>query len=182
MSSVAKEGHAVHPSHGSAGVWQGSGRRSPRPRAVKPPSTGRPTKGEADTPFLGSAMRHSQHAPGAPPGRYGRYAVRPRLRARGEPQRESSQYTTRWSAEPKAKEPRLPTGAVTDHLKTYPTPGCLRPADERHEPAWDLADHSVSRSPQWQIRSLSDSGVVHSQTDAGWSSLGSSHWEHMVLS
>ena len=47
--------------------------------AVKLPSTGRPTKGEADTPFLGSAMRHSQHALGAPSGRY---AVRPRLRAR----------------------------------------------------------------------------------------------------
>ena len=26
--SVAKEGRAVHPSHGSAGVWEGSGRRS----------------------------------------------------------------------------------------------------------------------------------------------------------
>ena len=48
--------------------------------AVKPPSTGRPTKGKADTPLLGSAMRHSQHALGAPSGRY---AVRPRLRARG---------------------------------------------------------------------------------------------------
>ena len=51
--------------------------------AVKPPSIGRPTKGEADTPLLDSAMRHSQHAPGAPPRRYGRYAVRPRLSARG---------------------------------------------------------------------------------------------------
>ena len=71
----------MHPSHGSAGVWEGSGRRSPRPRAVKPPSTGRPTKGEADTPFLGAAMRHSRHALGAPPGRYA--AFRPRLRARG---------------------------------------------------------------------------------------------------
>ena len=48
--------------------------------AVKPPSTGRPTKGEADTPLLVSPMRHSQHALGAPSGRY---AVRPRLRARG---------------------------------------------------------------------------------------------------
>ncbi len=48
--------------------------------AVKPPSTGRPTKGKADTLLLGSAMRHSQHALGAPSGQY---AVRPRLRARG---------------------------------------------------------------------------------------------------
>ena len=31
MSSVAEEGRAVHPSHGSAGVWEGSGRRSPGP-------------------------------------------------------------------------------------------------------------------------------------------------------
>ena len=48
--------------------------------AVKLPSTGKPTKGEADTPLLGSAMRHSRHTPGAPSGQY---AVRPRLRARG---------------------------------------------------------------------------------------------------
>ena len=48
--------------------------------AVKPPPTGRPTKGEADNPLLGSAIRHSQHALGAPSGRY---AVRPRLSARG---------------------------------------------------------------------------------------------------
>ena len=59
-------------------VWRS--RASACARAVKPPSTGRPTEGEADTPLLGSAMRHSQHALGAPSGRY---AVRPRLRARG---------------------------------------------------------------------------------------------------
>ena len=59
-------------------VWRS--RASACAVAVKPPSTGRPTKGEADTPLLGSAMRHSQHALGAPSGRY---AVRPRLRARG---------------------------------------------------------------------------------------------------
>ena len=59
-------------------VWRS--RASAWAGAVKPPSTGRPTKGEADTPLLGSAMRHSQHALGAPSGRY---AVRPRLRARG---------------------------------------------------------------------------------------------------
>ena len=58
-------------------VWRS--RASACARAVNPPSTGRPTKGEADTPLLGSAMRHSQHAPGAPSGRY---AVSPRLRAR----------------------------------------------------------------------------------------------------
>ena len=62
-------------------VWRS--RASACAGAVKPPSTGRPTKGEADTPLLGSAMRHSQHALGTPPRRYGRYAVRPRLRARG---------------------------------------------------------------------------------------------------
>ena len=62
-------------------VWRS--RASACAGAVKPPSTGRPTKGGADTPLLGSPMRHSQHAPGAPPRRYGRYAVRPRLRARG---------------------------------------------------------------------------------------------------
>ena len=67
-------------------VWRS--RASACAGAVKPPSTGRPTKGEADTPLLGSAMRHSQHALGAPPGRYGRYAVRPRLRARGFSRRE----------------------------------------------------------------------------------------------
>ena len=59
-------------------VWRS--RASACAGAVKPPSTGRPTKGEADTPLLGSPMRHSQHALGAPSGRY---AVRPRLRARG---------------------------------------------------------------------------------------------------
>ncbi len=59
-------------------VWRS--RASACAGAVKPPSTGKPTKGEADTPLLGSAMRHSQHALGAPSGRY---AVRPRLRARG---------------------------------------------------------------------------------------------------
>ncbi len=59
-------------------VWRS--RASACSGAVKPPSTGRPPKGEADTPILGSAMRHSQHALGAPPGRY---AVHPRLRARG---------------------------------------------------------------------------------------------------
>ena len=53
-------------------VWRS--RASSCPGAVKPPSTGRLTKGEADTPFIGSAMRHSQHALGAPSGRY---AVRP---------------------------------------------------------------------------------------------------------
>ena len=62
-------------------VWRS--RASVCAGAVKPPSAGRPTKGEADTPLLGSPMRHSQHAPGAPPRRYGRYAVRHRLRARG---------------------------------------------------------------------------------------------------
>ena len=62
--------------------------------AVKPPSTGRPTKGEADTPLLGSAMHHSRHALGAPPGRYGRYAVRPRLRARGFSRRTGRQGQT----------------------------------------------------------------------------------------
>ena len=59
-------------------VWRS--RASACAGAVKPPSTGRPTKGEADNPLLGSAIRHSQHALGAPSGRY---AVRPRLRARG---------------------------------------------------------------------------------------------------
>ena len=58
-------------------VWRS--RASACAGAVKPTSTGKPTKGEADTSFLGSPMRHSQHAPGAPPRRY---AVRPRLRAR----------------------------------------------------------------------------------------------------
>ena len=62
-------------------VWRS--RASACAEAVKPPSAGRPTAGEADTPLPGSPMRHSQHAPGAPPRRYGRYAVRPRLRAGG---------------------------------------------------------------------------------------------------
>ena len=35
----------------------------------------------ASAGMSGRPMRHSQHAPGAPPRRYGRYAVRPRLRA-----------------------------------------------------------------------------------------------------
>ena len=67
--------------------------------AVKPPSTGRPTKGEADTPLLDSAMRHSQHALGAPPRRN---AVRPRLRARGFSRRTGgqSQYQRRPSGLP----------------------------------------------------------------------------------
>ena len=38
---------------------------------------------EADAPFLSGAMRHSQHALGAPTGRCWRNAVRPRLRSRG---------------------------------------------------------------------------------------------------
>ena len=59
-------------------VWRS--RASACAGAVKPPSTGRPTKGEADTPFLGGAMRHSRHALGAPPRRS---AVRPRLRPSG---------------------------------------------------------------------------------------------------
>ena len=59
-------------------VWRS--RASACAGAVKSPSTGRPTKGEADTLLLGGAMRHSQHALGAPSGRY---AVRPGLRARG---------------------------------------------------------------------------------------------------
>ena len=36
--------------------------------SLEPPSTGKPTKGEADTPLLGGAMRHSQHAMGRLPG------------------------------------------------------------------------------------------------------------------
>ena len=47
-------------------VWRS--RASACAGAVKPPSTGKPTKGEADTPLLGSAMRHSQHAMGRLPG------------------------------------------------------------------------------------------------------------------
>ena len=45
-------------------VWRS--RASTCAGAVKPPWTERPTKGEADTRFLGSVMRHSQHALGAP--------------------------------------------------------------------------------------------------------------------
>ena len=71
-------------------VWRS--RASACTGAVKPPSIGRPTKGEADTPFLGGAMRHSRHAPGAPTGRY---AVRPRLRARGFSSRAGRQGQTR---------------------------------------------------------------------------------------
>ena len=41
-------------------VWRS--RASACAGAVKPPPPGRPTKGEADTRFSGSAMRHSQHA------------------------------------------------------------------------------------------------------------------------
>ena len=47
-------------------VWRS--RASACAGAVKPPSTGKPTKGEADTPLLGGAMRHSQHAMGRLPG------------------------------------------------------------------------------------------------------------------
>ena len=71
-------------------VWRS--RASACTGAVKPPSIGRPTKGEADTPFLGGAMRHSRHAPGAPTGRY---AVRPRLSARGFSSRAGRQGQTR---------------------------------------------------------------------------------------
>ena len=62
-------------------VWRS--RASAYAGAVKPPPTGRPAKGEADAPFLSGAMRHSQHALGAPTGRCWRYAVRPQLSARG---------------------------------------------------------------------------------------------------
>ena len=72
-------------------VWRS--RASAWAGAVKPPSTGRPTKGEADTPLLGSAMPHSHHALGAPPGRC---AVRPRLRARGFSRRAGRQGQTGW--------------------------------------------------------------------------------------
>ena len=61
--------------------------------AVKPPSTWKPTKGEVDTPLLGSAMRHSQHALGAPSGQY---AARPQLRARGFSSRAGRQDQTSW--------------------------------------------------------------------------------------
>ena len=73
-------------------VWRS--RPSACAGAVKPPSTGRPKKGEADTSLFGSAMRHSQHALGAPSGRY---AVRPRLRARGFSRRTGRQGQIRQS-------------------------------------------------------------------------------------
>ena len=90
-------------------VWRS--RASSCPGAVKPPSTGRPTEGEADTPLLGSAMRHSQHTTGAPTGRY---AVRPRLRARGFSRRTGRQGKKR------------PTGLPGCLARTRSTGSCRR--------------------------------------------------------
>ncbi len=82
--------------------------------AVKPPSTGRPTKGEADTPLLGSALRHSRHTPGAPTGRCRRYALRPRLRAGG--------FSRRTGRQGK----KLPTGLPGCLARTRSTGSCRR--------------------------------------------------------
>ena len=59
-------------------VWRS--RASSCPGAVKPPSTGRLTKGEADARSSTALCAIANNMLGAPSGRY---AVRPRLRARG---------------------------------------------------------------------------------------------------
>ena len=71
-------------------VWRS--RASSCPGAVKPPSTGRLTKGEADARSSTALCAIANNMLGAPSGRY---AVRPRLRARGFSRRASRQGQTR---------------------------------------------------------------------------------------